>query len=75
MSSNFNLFSLFGCTLRIKCSLFFLIYIKSNHTVFTVKQQMMTYYCYAKTLAGELNPDLKANRNGHPSMLFNPDLN
>ena len=36
---------------------------------------MMTYYCYAKTLAGELNPDLKANRNGHPSMLFNPDLN
>ena len=23
---------------------------------------------YAKTLAGKLNPDLKANLNGHPSI-------
>ena len=26
------------------------------------------FHCYAKTLAGELNPDLKANLNEHPSI-------
>ena len=32
----------------------------------------MIYYfhCYAKTLAGELNPDLKANLNRHRSICF-----
>ena len=27
-------------------------------------------HCCAKTLVGELNPDLKANLNGHPSMRY-----
>ena len=57
----------------------FLIYIKSNHIVSTVKQLAADVYyfslLYARTLAGKLNPDLKANLNGHPSMSFNPDLN
>ena len=55
-------FSLFGCTLRI----FFLIYIKVNHLVSAV----IIFHFYAKTLAGELNQDLKANLNGHPSTCY-----
>ena len=55
----------------ILCPLF-LIYIKSNHIVSTVKQLSADVYyfplLYARTLAGKLNPDLKANLNGHPSM-------
>ena len=45
---------------------------KSNHIVTTVKQQLMIYYfhCYAETLAGELNPDLKAHLNGNPSICY-----
>ena len=50
----------------------FLIYIKSNHIVSTVKQLAADVYyfslLYARTLAGKLNPDLKANLNGHPSI-------
>ena len=57
--------------LYILCSLF-LIYIKSNHIVSTVKQLAANVYyfslLYARTLAGKLNPDLKANLNGHPSI-------
>ena len=41
----------------------FLIYIKS-YGIYTVKQlgadDILTFHCYAKTLAGELDPDLKA---------------
>ena len=55
----------------ILCSLF-LIYIKSNHIVPTIKQlaadDILTFHCYAKTLASELDPDFKANLNGHPSI-------
>ena len=55
----------------ILCSLF-LIYIKSNHIVSTVKQlaadDKLPFHCYAKTLAGKLDLDLKANLNGHPSV-------
>ena len=51
---------------------FFLIYIKLNHIVFTVKNVSswwyITFHCYARDLAGELNPDLKANLNGLPSI-------
>ena len=40
--------------------------------VSTVKQftadDILTFHCYAKTLAGKLDPDLKANLNGHPSI-------
>ena len=63
--------SLLGGTTRIYFMLF-LIYIKSNHIVSTVKQLAANVYyfslLYARTLAGKLNPDLKANLNGHPSM-------
>ena len=31
---------------------------------------MIISHCYAKTLAGELNLDLKANLNGHPSICY-----
>ena len=31
---------------------------------------MIIFHCYAKTLAGELNPDLKANLNGHSSICY-----
>ena len=55
----------------ILCFLF-LIYIKLNHIVSTVKQLAANIYyfslLYARTLAGKLNPYLKANLNGHPSM-------
>ena len=38
----------------------------------TVKQlpadNILTFHCYARTLAGKLGPDLKANLNGHPSI-------
>ena len=53
--------------------LFFLIYIKSNDTVSAVNNSSWWYiifHCYAKTLAGELNPDLKANLNEHPSICY-----
>ena len=50
----------------------FLIYIKSNHIVSTVKQLAADVYyfslLYARTLASKLNPDLKAHLNQHPSM-------
>ena len=55
----------------ILCSLFFLIYIKSNHIVSTFKQLAADdtiFHCCAKTLAGELNQYSKANLNGHPSI-------
>ena len=29
---------------------------------------MIYYFSHAKTLAGKLNPDLKADLNGHPSI-------
>ena len=35
----------------------------------------ITFHCYAETLVSGLNPDLKSNLNGHPSMSINPDLN
>ena len=51
---------------------FFLIYIKnlSNHAVSTVKHlaadDILFFIAHhAKTLAGELNSDIKANLNGH----------
>ena len=31
---------------------------------------MIIFHCYAKTLAGELNPDLKTNLNGQPSICY-----
>ena len=76
-SSNFTLFSLFGCTKGpILCSLFFLIYINnlSNHTLSTVKQlaadDILFFIAHhAKTLAGELNLNLKAHLNGHSSVI------
>ena len=54
----------------ISCSLF-LIFIKSNHIVSTVKKLAADVYyfsllLYARTLAGKLNPDSKADLNGHP---------
>ena len=55
----------------ILCSLFCLIYIKSNHIVSTFKQLAaddIIFHCCAKTLAGELNQYSKANLNGHPSI-------
>ena len=40
--------------------------------VSTVKQlaadDILTFHCYAKTLAGKSDPDFKANLNGHPSI-------
>ena len=40
--------------------------------VSTAKQlaayDVLTFHCYAKTLASELDPDLKANLNGHPAI-------
>ena len=40
--------------------------------VSTVKQlaadDILTFHCYAKTLAGKLDPDLKANLNGYPTI-------
>ena len=54
------------------CFLSCLVYIKSNHIVSTFKQlaadDILTFHCYAKTLAGGLDPDLKANLNGYPSI-------
>ena len=45
---------------------------KSNQIASTFKQlaadDILTFHCYAKTLAGELDSDLKANLNGHPSI-------
>ena len=29
---------------------------------------ILTFRCYARTLASKLDPDLKANLNGHPSI-------
>ena len=58
----------------ILCPLFFLIYINnlSNHIVSTAKQlaadDIFSNAHNAKTLAGELNTDLKANLNGHLSI-------
>ena len=50
----------------------FLIYIKSNHIISTVKQLAADVYyfslLYTRTLAGKLNPGLKANLNRHLSM-------
>ena len=70
-SSNFILFFLGVPRGSLLCSLF-LIYIKPNHMVSTVKQiaadDILTFHCYAKSLAGELDPDLKANLNGHLSI-------
>ena len=53
----------------------FLIYIKSNHLVSTVKQLAANVYSfslllYARTLAGKLNPYLKANLNEKMTKLF-----
>ena len=28
------------------------------------------FHCYAKILVGELNPDLQANLNGNPSVIY-----
>ena len=59
----------------ILCCLF-LIFIKSNHIVSTVKQLAADLYylslVYARTLAGKLNPDLKANPNEHPPCVIQP---
>ena len=59
----------------ILCPLFFLIYINnlSSQTVSTVKQLAADDILFsiahsAKTLAGELNSDLKSNLNAHPSV-------
>ena len=75
-SSNFILFSLFGYPRKIYLCSLFLIYIKSNHIVPVVKQLaadgVLTFHFYAKTLAGELDPDLKANLNGHLSICHSP---
>ena len=77
-TSYFILCGLFGCTTKIYFMLS-LIYIKWNHIASTVKQlppnDIHFSLLYVKDLAGKLNPDLKANLNGHPSMSFNPDLN
>ena len=45
------------------CSLF-LIFIKSNHIVSTDVYYFS--FVYAITIAGKLNPELKANLNEHP---------
>ena len=55
--------------------IFLLIYINnlSNHTVSMFKQLAPDILCFiahhAKTVAGELNSDLKANLNGHPYVI------
>ena len=71
ITSYFILWSLFGSTTKIYFMLS-LISIKWNHIVSTVKQLPPndTYFSllYVKNLAGKLNPDLKANLNGHPSI-------
>ena len=70
--SNLLLVVLGALERSILCSLFFLVYIKLNHTVSFVKKlatdDILFFQCYAKTVAGELNPDLKENMNGHPSI-------
>ena len=52
----------------------FLIYIKSNHIVSTVKQLAANVYyfslLYARTLAGKLNPYLKPNLNDKMTKSF-----
>ena len=67
-SSNFILYSLLMGTTRI----YFMHYIKSNHIVSIVKQLALDVYYFsllhARSLAGKLNPYLKANLNEHPSM-------
>ena len=64
--------SLLGGTTRIYFMLF-LIYIKLNHKVSTVKQLVANVYyfslLYARSLAGKLNPYLKANLNGCPCVI------
>ena len=56
----------------------FQIYIKSNHLVSTSKQLAADVYyfslLYARTLAGKLNPYLKANLNGHPAMCHSTQI-
>ena len=55
----------------VLCSLF-LMYIKSNHIVPTVRQlaadDILAFHHHAKILSGKLDPDLKVNLNGHPSI-------
>ena len=68
--------SLLGIATRISilCSLF-LIYLKSDH-IYSTHCQIVSSWCillsllYARTLAGKLNSDLKANLNGHLSMCY-----
>ena len=71
------MWSLLGGTTRIYLMLF-LIYIKSNNIVSTVKQLAANLYyfslLYARTLAGKLNPYLKANLNEHPSMCYSTQI-
>ena len=60
----------FNFILFISCSPFIVIYMNnlSNHPVSIVKQLAADILFIAhntKTLAGELNSDLKANLNGH----------
>ena len=72
-SSNFILFSLFGCTTRIDFMLFLLSnlhYINqhkvSTHHAYSMypPQQLLAdhiiFHCYAKILGGKLNPDLNS---------------
>ena len=71
-SSNFILCSLLGGSTRIILCCLFLIYIKSNHVLSSVKLLAVDIYyfslLYARTLPGKLKPYLKANLNGNPSM-------
>ena len=71
-SSNFILCSLLGGSTRIILCSLFLIYIKSNHVLSSVKLLAVDIYyfslLYARTLPGKLKPYLKANLNGNPSM-------
>ena len=38
------------------------------HQIKSLFQINITFHCYTKTLVSELNPDLKSNLNGHPSI-------
>ena len=70
-SSNLILFSLFGCTIRI----YIMLSLSNLHQIKLLFKINITFHCYAETLVSGLNPDLKSNLNGHPSMSINPDLN
>ena len=52
----------------------FLIYIKANHIVSTVKQLAADDILLFIAICYNLNPDLKANLNGNPSLFHSVQI-